>query len=205
MESESSLPPHKSPLLVPIINQTNPIHTIASYFLKIYFNIIIRRISRSSRWFQSFWFPTKILYTFLSRLSTFCVLAFDLLPSGSEPSTLRVKKKTQLDATEWFIARIICSTCFGHFYAHHQELETTCLLLPPMVYNAWLLVVGGQKQGSRLWVRNEGCWTTTVVQHPSFRTHSLLPCFWPSTTSNQALYTIGGSNKHIVSSSWWWA
>ena len=33
-----------------------------------------------------------------------------------------VEKKNHLDATEWFIALIICSTCFGHFYAHHQEL-----------------------------------------------------------------------------------
>ena len=38
-----------------------------------------------------------------------------------------VEKKNQLDATEWFIALIICSTCFGHFYAHHQELETICV------------------------------------------------------------------------------
>ena len=36
-----------------------------------------------------------------------------------------VGKKNQLYATECFIALMICSTCFGHFYAHHQELETT--------------------------------------------------------------------------------
>jgi len=31
--------------------------------------------------------------------------------------------KGQLDATEVFIADLIaCSTCFGHNYAHHQEL-----------------------------------------------------------------------------------
>ena len=69
-----------------------------------------------------------------------------------------VGKKNQLDATEWFIALIICSTCFGHFYAHRQELETICVLLPPMVSSAWLLV---------------------VVQHPSCWTHSLLPCTCP--------------------------
>ena len=38
-----------------------------------------------------------------------------------------------------------------------------------------------------------------------FWTHSLLPCTWPSTASNQALHTIGGNNTHIVSSSWCWA
>ena len=44
-----------------------------------------------------------------------------------------VEKKNQLDATEWFIALIICSTRFGHFFAHHQDLETICVLLPSMV------------------------------------------------------------------------
>jgi len=47
-----------------------------------------------------------------------------------------IEKKNQLDATEWFIALIICPTCFGHFYSHHQELETICVLLPPMVCDA---------------------------------------------------------------------
>ena len=61
---------------------------------------------------------------------------------------LSVEKKNQLDATEWFIALIICSTCFGHFYAHHQELETICVLLPLMVCSDWLLVVGGQVQAA---------------------------------------------------------
>jgi len=46
------------------------------------------------------------------------------------------RKENQLDATEWFIARIICSTCFGHLCAQHQELETILVLLPHMVCNA---------------------------------------------------------------------
>ena len=54
--------------------------------------------------------------------------------------------KNQLDATEWFIALIICSTCFGHLYAHHQELETIYVLLPPMVCNA--LVAGSGRLGA---------------------------------------------------------
>ena len=58
----------------------------------------------------------------------------------------RVEKKNQLDATEWFIALIICSTCFGHFYAHHQELGPICVLLPPMVVDA--LVAGGRRSGA---------------------------------------------------------
>jgi hypothetical protein len=37
-----------------------------------------------------------------------------------------VEIKCQLDATDdFFIADLIaCSTCFGHYYAHHQELES---------------------------------------------------------------------------------
>jgi len=37
-----------------------------------------------------------------------------------------VEIKCQLDATDgFFIADLIdCSTCFGHHYAHHQELKS---------------------------------------------------------------------------------
>jgi hypothetical protein len=37
-------------------------------------------------------------------------------------------QENQLDATQWFIELVICSTCFGHLYAHYQELETTLLV-----------------------------------------------------------------------------
>ena len=74
-----------------------------------------------------------------------------------------VEKKNQLDVTECFIALMIRSTCFGHFYAQHQELETICVLLLPMVCSAWLLVVGGQVQGSRLCVQEEGCCTLCSI------------------------------------------
>jgi hypothetical protein len=56
------------------------------------------------------------------------------------------RKENQLDATEWFIARIICSTNFGHFYAHQQELEIIFVLLPHMVFNA--LVAGRRRSGA---------------------------------------------------------
>ena len=46
------------------------------------------------------------------------------------------REENQLDATEWFIALIICSICFGHLDAHHQELKTILVLLPHMVCNA---------------------------------------------------------------------
>jgi len=43
-------------------------------------------------------------------------------------------------------ALIICSTCFGHLYAHHQELETILVLLPHMVCN--VLVADGRRSGA---------------------------------------------------------
>jgi len=36
----------------------------------------------------------------------------------------RYEERNQLDATQWFIELMIRSTRFGHYYAHHQELET---------------------------------------------------------------------------------
>jgi len=56
------------------------------------------------------------------------------------------REENQLVATERFIALIICSTCFGHLYDHHQELETILVLLPHMVCNA--LVAGGRRSGA---------------------------------------------------------
>jgi len=48
-----------------------------------------------------------------------------------------VEIKCQLDATEVFIADITaCSTCFGHHYAHHQELKSIIQWLLPGVFGA---------------------------------------------------------------------
>ena len=56
------------------------------------------------------------------------------------------REENQLDSTECLIALIICSTCFGHLYAYHHELETILVLLPRVVCNA--LVVGGRLFGA---------------------------------------------------------
>ena len=48
-----------------------------------------------------------------------------------------VEIKCQLDATEVFIADLIaCSTCFGHHYAHHQELKSIIQWMLPVVFRA---------------------------------------------------------------------
>jgi len=64
------------------------------------------------------------------------------------------REENQLDATVCFIALIICSTCFGHLYAHHQELETILVLLSHMVCNA--LVAGGRLLGAEQQARRLG-------------------------------------------------
>ena len=50
-----------------------------------------------------------------------------------------VEKKNQLDVTECFFALMTYSTCFGYFYAHHQELETICVIT---AYGVQCLVAG---------------------------------------------------------------
>ena len=52
--------------------------------------------------------------------------------------------KCQLDATEIFIADLIaCSTCFGHHYAHHEELKSIIQWLLPVVFVAVVFQVVG--------------------------------------------------------------
>ena len=51
-----------------------------------------------------------------------------------------VEIKCQLDATEVFTADLnACSTCFGHHYAHHQELKSIIQWLLPVVFRAVVL------------------------------------------------------------------
>jgi len=91
--------------------------------------------------------------------------------------TKKCREENQLDATEFFIALIICSTCFGHLHAHHQELETVLVLLPRMVRNA--LVAGRRLLGPEL---------------QAMRPNSRPP-------ATKALRTIRGNNTGTVSSS----
>ena len=44
---------YKSPSPIPILNQLDPIHVPISYFLKIYFNIILPSMPGSPKWFPS--------------------------------------------------------------------------------------------------------------------------------------------------------
>ena len=59
--------------------------------------------------------------------------------------------KYQLDTTEVFIVDLIaCSTCFGHHYAHHQELKSIIQWLLPVVFRAVVFKL-------LVWCGAEGC------------------------------------------------
>ena len=58
------------------------------------------------------------------------------------------EEDNQLDATQCSIRLVICSTCFGHVYAHYQELVTIPLLWH-VAYSSWLLVVGRSGAGQQ--------------------------------------------------------
>ena len=52
-----------------------------------------------------------------------------LFHSGFPIKTLyTLKNKILLDVTYYFIMLMLCSTCFGHHYANHQELTTIALV-----------------------------------------------------------------------------
>jgi len=58
------------------------------------------------------------------------------------------EEENQLDATQCFIELVICTTCFEHVYAHHQELA---IILPVwhVACNSRLLVVGRSGSGQQ--------------------------------------------------------
>ena len=94
---------------------------------------------------------------------------WDVRPCGLKKFTdssekhLCVEIKCQLDAKEvFFIADLIaCSTCFGHHYAHHQELKSIIQWLLPVVFRA--VVFSSSWSGVELRVMRPVC----RMQHPA--------------------------------------
>jgi len=106
------------------------------------------------------------------------------------------REENQIDATECFIELVICSTCFGHLYAHHQELDTILVLLPHTVCNA--LVAGGRLLGAGQQAMRPGC--GKLCESHNFP-HPGRPAPNSRPPATKALHTICGNNTNIVSSS----
>jgi len=69
---------------------------------------------------------------------------FILFLMWNNRQTIYVEIKCQLDATEVFIADLIaCSTCFGHHYAHLQDLKSIIQWLLRVVFFAVVFQVAG--------------------------------------------------------------
>ena len=78
------------------------------------------------------------------------------------------RTKDQLDVTCYFISLLMCSTYFGHYYIHHQELATVLLN-----YHIGHLVLSSLCVGDLVWLgfscaRVAG-WSTRVVLQPATR------------------------------------
>jgi hypothetical protein len=126
--------------------------------------------------FRFFWEWRRLHCNIRTELFTFRVACYLCLQDYPNRLSCKRKEENQLDATECFIALIICSTCFGHLYDHHQEFETILVLLLHMVCN--VLVVGGRLLGAQKQAMCPG-WgklCDSVAQFPSSQTLSLLLC-----------------------------
>jgi len=55
-------------------------------------------------------------------------LAQEIPPHHNSQTLFLLKNKSQVDATYQFIVILIGSTCFGRYYAYHQELTTIILI-----------------------------------------------------------------------------
>ena len=83
-----------------------------------------------------------------------------------------------------FIADLTaCSTCFGHHYAHHQELESIIQVVAAC--HIWCLVFK-----LSVWCGAEGCVSglRAVAQQPANRNN--LKTKAPNTTGSNHLYNI---------------
>ena len=117
-----------------------------------------------------------------------------------------IEKKTQLDATESFIAAynmlnmfqaLLCSSSGARdLYVCYYRLW--CAM-------PWLLVVEGQVRaaGYESGMKDVDRLQSSNIPHPGRIADWPVPDLRQPET--KASHTISGNNTHIVSSSWWWA
>ena len=126
-----------------------------------------------------------VIYNFDSRNSSFAVKR-----TYSWISVFwYVEIKCQLSATNgFFIADLIaCSTCFGHHYAHHQELKGIIQWLLPVVFRALvfnLLVWCGYVSG----LQDAAASYKPDTQHSALHQTGTLKTKAPNITGSNHLY-----------------
>ena len=113
-----------------MLSKTNPVRALPSYYFMINFKIIL---------------PTTPGYhhTYFNKMSMSCLVLWWYLSKVKMVHTYaEIKRPTRWN--RWFFTAklTVRSTCFGHHYAHHQELKSII-----QVVAGWYLV---------LWFT--GCW-----------------------------------------------
>ena len=58
-----------------------------------------------------------------------CSIQIVLDYTERKETTYKIPNQYTADATYYFIMLVLDSTCFGHHYAHHQELTTIVLVI----------------------------------------------------------------------------
>jgi len=132
--------------------------------------------------------------------AVWCCVAGLVVPHFSEESDpYSLKNKNQIEATYYFIVLLIGSTCFGHYYAHNQEL-TTIMLITTLVVSflgCCRLAFRCRQAGvvSGLQFIAIACRPDTTPAYPHLISNLQQP---KNETTNVVI------NNRVVSS-WWWA
>jgi hypothetical protein len=84
---------------------------------------------------------------------------------------MEIKRPTRCN--RWFLIAklIVCSTCFGYHYAHHQEIKSVIQVFA--VYGTWCfgLQVVGLVWSYVLCVRFAGCYSIPQTEHITYSKH----------------------------------
>jgi hypothetical protein len=117
---------HKSPPLVPILSQINPVHTNPSYLSKINFNIIRTLRSWSFSGLFPSGFPTNILYAFL--FSPF-VLTILCVVSASFPYFEKIKVDLRNHFAVW--VSVCISTPINFYMSEPIFMKLSMYMMAP--------------------------------------------------------------------------
>jgi hypothetical protein len=121
---------HKSPPLVPLLSQTNPVHGLPPYFNKIQYKIIFPSACRSSKWSHFFRFPhqnSEFLFSYICVTSLahliFLELMNPLLWRGVQTVKLLMMKFSS--ATCYYLSLRSRYVCYYVAYMCNKEGKST--------------------------------------------------------------------------------